>query len=111
MLNAADILLLTSFSEGSPQIVKEAMSCNCPIVSTYVGDVRWVIGDTKGCYITTFDPADVVEKIKLALKFSEKIGRTKGRERIIELGLDSDTIAKKIIDVYYSVLEKKLNND
>lgn len=108
ILNAADLLLMTSFSEGSPQIVKEAMACNLPIVSTDVGDVRWVIGDTKGCYVTTFDPVDVVEKIKLALEFSEKIGRIKGRERIIELGLDSETIAKKVIDVYNSVLKKNI---
>src|SRR5215203_225018 len=32
-LNAADVLLLTSRTEGSPNAVKEAMACNLPIVS------------------------------------------------------------------------------
>ena len=98
-----ELVILTSLWEGSPNVIKEAMACNCPIVSTNVGDVRWVIGDTEGCYITSFDPEDVAEKIKLALEFGK---RTNGRDRIIELGLDSETIAKRLIDIYSKVLEE-----
>jgi len=102
--NAADVLLLTSYHEGSPNVIKEAMACNCPIVSTDVGDVKWVLGDTEGCYIASLDPEDYAEKIKLALEFSSKKGRTNGCNRIIKLGLDSETIAQKIIEVYRKVL-------
>lgn len=100
-LNATDLLLMTSKYEGSPNIIKEAMACNCPIVSTDVGDVKEIIGNTAVCFITSVDPDDVAEKIKGALEFGK---RTKGRERIIELGLDSKTVAKKIIRVYQNVL-------
>jgi len=103
-LNAADVLVMTSFLEGSPNVIKEAMACNLPIVSTDVGDVKEIIGDTEGCFICSYDPKDVAEKIKMALSFGK---RTNGRKRIIELGLDSDSIAKKIIDVYQEVLYKK----
>jgi glycosyltransferase involved in cell wall biosynthesis len=103
--SASDLLIMTSFHEGSPNVIKEAMACNCPIVTTNVGDVKEVIGDTEGCYISSFDPIDVVEKVKLALKFSKEHGQTKGRERIIKLGLDSETIARKIIEVYNKVLK------
>jgi glycosyltransferase involved in cell wall biosynthesis len=103
-MNASDVLILSSLHEGSPNVIKEAMACNCPIVTTNVGDVKWVLDNTDGCYISSFDPKEYVEKIKLALEFSEKNGRTKGRDRIIELGLDSVTIAKKIINVYQKVL-------
>jgi len=104
LMNACDVVLLSSFSEGSSQFIKEAMACNCPIVSTDVGDVSWVIGNTKGCFITSFDPKHVADKIKLALNFSKKVGKTNGRERIIELGFDSGIVAKKIIQVYQNVL-------
>lgn len=40
------------------------MACNCPIVSIDVGDVRYVFGETKGCYITSRDEADCVEQIR-----------------------------------------------
>lgn len=96
-LNAADLLLLTSYREGSVNVVKEAMACNCPIVSTDVGDVRWVMSGTEGCYISGQDHESVAENIKKALDFGR---RTKGRERLLELGLDSASIAKKIIDIY-----------
>ncbi len=98
--NAADILLLTSTYEGSPNVIKEAMSCNCPIVATNVGDIKWIFGLTEGCYLTSFDTLDVYEKISEALIFSDKFNRTNGRERITQLGLDSGTIAKRLIEVY-----------
>lgn len=115
-LNSADIFILTSFNEGSPNVIKEAMACNCPIVSTDVGDVRWVMGDTEGCYIISKKiqvkskklAQDLItetsDKIREAMEFAEKVGRTKGRERIIELGLDSETVANKIIDIYKRLL-------
>jgi glycosyltransferase involved in cell wall biosynthesis len=99
-LNEADVLAFSSFMEGSPNVIKEAMACNCPIVSTDVGDVRWVLGDTKGCYIASFDPADFAKKMELAIHFSQVVGRTKGRQRIVALGLDMNTVAKRIMAVY-----------
>ena len=96
---AADVLILTSTREGSPNVIKEAMACNCPIVSTDVGDVREVIGNTEGCFLTTFNPEDVTEKLKKALAFAK---RTQGREHIKHL--DSNVIAKKIMKVYEKAL-------
>lgn len=98
---SADLLLFTSLSEGSPNVIKEAMACNLPIVSTDVGDVKEIIGDTEGCFICSYDPKDVADKIKIALDYGK---RTNGREQIIKLGLDSDSIAKKIIKVYEEVV-------
>jgi glycosyltransferase involved in cell wall biosynthesis len=101
-----DILLLTSRWEGSPNIIKEAMACNRPIVATDVGDIRWLFGNEPGHYICDFDPQDIAAKIEQALDFNDKNGRTNGRNRIIELGLDSISIAKKLESVYNEVLKK-----
>lgn len=122
-LNAANVLLMTSNYEGSPNIIKEAMACNCPIVSTDVGDVGWVVGKTEGCLLISEKSlegmasqneqretndneriSETSEKLKEALEFSEQVGRTNGRERIIELGLDSETVAKKIISIYKKIV-------
>jgi glycosyltransferase involved in cell wall biosynthesis len=100
-LNACDALLLTSKWEGSPNIVKEAMACSVPVVSTQVGDVKWLFGDVEGYFLTQHEPTDVAQKIKAVFDFS---GKTKGRERLIELGLDSESVARRISNVYETLL-------
>lgn len=100
-LNAADLLLLTSSREGSVNVVKEAMACNCPVVSTDVGDVRWVLGSTEGCFVTSSDPSDIAESIRRVLESGR---RTTGRSRIEEIGLDDGSVADRIIDLYRNVL-------
>lgn len=103
-LNTVDVILSTSLMEGSPNIIKESMACNCPLVATDVGDVKWLVGNIPGCYVSTFDAEDVAGKIKMALLFGR---RTEGRKRLIELGLDSASVAKKIIEVYEQTVSKK----
>ena len=83
-------------------MVKEAMACGTPIVSVDVGDVKEVIGETAGCYIAERNADDIAEKIKMALAFR---GKTEGRQRIVELGLDNNQIAKRIIDIYKQCLK------
>ncbi|MBN1245748.1 glycosyltransferase family 4 protein [Candidatus Bathyarchaeota archaeon] len=43
ILNCADVVVLCSVSEASPNIVREAFACGVPVVSTNVGDVQKII--------------------------------------------------------------------
>jgi N-acetyl sugar amidotransferase len=106
LLNAVDAALMTSFSEGSPQFIKEAMAVNCPVVSTDVGDVREMLEGAEGCYLTTFKAVDVAEKISRALKFGIK---TNGRSNILHF--DNEKISEEVYKVYLKTvgLEYKLS--
>jgi len=95
--SAADLLLLTSKSEGSPNVIKEAMACNCPIVSTDVGDVRGVIAKINGCYLTSFEIEDVADKIIMAINYGN---RTNGRMKMKIYS--NKVIAEKITNTYKS---------
>lgn len=97
-LLAGDVLMMTSVSEGSPNVIKEAMAACCPIVATNVGDVQYLIGDINGCYVLeSFDVNEAVDELKKALVFE---GRTLGLESLISKGLSADNVANQIIKVY-----------
>jgi len=99
-MNASDCALLFSFSEGSPQFIKEAMACNCPIVATDVGDIKWIVGNIEGCFISSSSVDDVADKVIYAMNYSKNIVRTNGRVRIKSLGLDSGSVANRVLEVY-----------
>lgn len=105
-LLSGDLLLLTSFREGSPNIIKEAMACNCPVVATDVGDIKWLFGDEPGHFLGGYRADDLAAKIKQAIDFARKSGRTNGRDRLIKLGLDSASVASRIIKIYEGSLQK-----
>ena len=101
-MNACDALLLASNAEGSPNVVKEAMACNLPVVSVPVGDVPELIGDTEGCYLCSQDPSDIADKL---LRVLRKPSRTNGRDKIQHLELAN--VARRIISIYQEVLQRR----
>ena len=99
ILNASDLLLVTSLSETGPIIVKEALACNCPIISTNVGDVQKLLRNVQNCYISGYNPEDIKKMINLVFKNNK---RTNGEQAIKNFNLEN--IAHKIIDVYKTTL-------
>lgn len=97
-----DALLMTSKTEGSPQVIKEAMACGCPIVSVDVGDVAERVSGVEGCYIVpTREPKDIAEALKKAIAFE---GKTTARERILEMGLSNEQVAERLVGIYNKIL-------
>ena len=95
LFSAVDVALMTSHSEGSPQFVKEALACNCPVVSTDVGDVRLVLGNVPDCYLTSYHATDIAEKLRQALA-----NTVPATSRNYIQHLDNQSIARKIRAVY-----------
>jgi teichuronic acid biosynthesis glycosyltransferase TuaC len=94
-INACNALLLPSIHEGSPNIVKEAMACNVPVVATDVGDVAQVVGGTTGCHVCPRDPDALATALKEALLLTEP---TTGRADIAHL--ECSVVAMQVIYVY-----------
>jgi teichuronic acid biosynthesis glycosyltransferase TuaC len=99
-MHACDALVFTSMQEGSPNVVKEALACNLPVVSVPVGDVAERIGGVEGCELC---PDERPETIAAALeRVLRRGGRVAGREAVEHL--DERVITDKVIGVYGKVL-------
>ncbi|WP_170977377.1 glycosyltransferase family 4 protein [Halorussus salinisoli] len=97
-MNAADALLLTSEHEGSPNSVKEAMSCNLPVVSTDVGDVSDRLDGVSASHVSDSDD-ELVEGLVDVL---DDPRRSDGREAVRDISLER--MAERIEGVYESVV-------
>jgi teichuronic acid biosynthesis glycosyltransferase TuaC len=97
-LNAADVVLLSSAHEGSPNVVKEALACNVSVVSVDVGDVRVRIAGLDGYSIADPTPHDLAVKVAGVL---ERDGPLAGRERVADLSLER--VAARLGEIYATV--------
>ncbi|MCC5918095.1 MAG: glycosyltransferase [Cryomorphaceae bacterium] len=102
-MNAADVVLLTSLWEGSPNVIKEAMACARPIVTTNVGDVSFLLNQVSESYICDFDENQIASGISKAIAFSKQNSKTNGDSEIERLELNSMQVAKKLRGIYKSL--------
>ena len=95
LMNAVDCLLMTSHSEGSPQVVKEAIACGCPVVSLDVGDVAEQIEGTDCGVIVERTPEAIATALFDQL---EKPRSSCPTEKIKQI--DNHLIAARITEIY-----------
>lgn len=100
-INSCDFHLLSSDQEGSPNSVKECMACNIPCVTTPVGNVRDLFNDVNGCYFSENFSSEELAKlcdIVLRQQYRDYLPNC-----IKEKGLDSDSIAVRLKELYEKI--------
>ena len=58
-----DILVLPSYSEGLPNVVLEAMSCQLPVVAARTGEIPHLLADDRGALVSPGDIADLTHSL------------------------------------------------
>jgi len=101
-LNAADAVLLTSVQEGSPNIVKEALSCNRPVVAVDAGDVAERIAGVAGCYVVLPSPSALARGLA-AVRSGP--GAVEGRASMLELS--TERVATRLLAVYERAMQHR----
>jgi glycosyltransferase involved in cell wall biosynthesis len=108
-MNAADVLVMASMLEGSPNAVKEAMATNLPVITVKVGDAVELIGPTEGCYLVRREASAIAEKI---VEVCQRGGRTNGRDWIRRISME--VIAERHVELYTRMLarsKRRKNSD
>ena len=100
-MNACELYMMTSDIEGPPNSVKECMCCNIPVVSTPVGNVKEMIGDIPGAYVSeSFEPRELAELCDKVLNSTDPFD---GRDRFLAKGYGIATVAEKLRRLYEKV--------
>ncbi len=95
LFNAVDCVLVTSFKESGPLVIKEAMAVNTPAVSVDVGDVYEITKGVDGYHIGKANP---MELSRLIEKSFEELNKINGREFILHL--DINRVAQSLLEIY-----------
>jgi teichuronic acid biosynthesis glycosyltransferase TuaC len=95
LMNAADCLLLTSVSEGSPTVVQEALACDLPVVSVEVGDV---IERLEGVRDSAIAASDAAALGRALVRMLEPPRRSNGSSKIADFS--SQRMAAGLTEIY-----------
>lgn len=99
LINGAELVLMTSHSEGSPQIIKEAVACGQRIVTVDVGDVREQLEGIPGCRICAHEESQLVDAVRNILESNHIPYNT-------SLKFNPITIAQTVLDKYNLVYKR-----
>lgn len=98
LMSAADCLLLTSVHEGSPNVVKEALMCNLPVVATRVGDVEQLLHSVEPSFVCEATEESLSRALVSCL---QRRVRSNGRAK--SQWLSDAAVADRVIEVYESL--------
>jgi teichuronic acid biosynthesis glycosyltransferase TuaC len=99
LMSAADCLVLPSVTEGSPNVVKEALMCNLPVIATPAGDVRDLLRDVAPSWVCEPTPEALADALVECLSEPR---RSDGRSK--SLHLSARSIALQVLSIYERVL-------
>jgi glycosyltransferase involved in cell wall biosynthesis len=109
---AFDIHTLSSYSEGFPNVIGEAMACGVPSVTTDVGDAATIIGDT-GKLVPVGQPQSLANAWIHLMGHSneEKIRMNEAARNRIVTRFDIRDIVGRYASFYQGILEHVTSNE
>lgn len=99
-VNAADILICTSVTEGWPNCVKEALACDVPFVATDVSDLSAIAAVEPSCRVAQDNPEDLANEV-LGVLTSDH--RPQLRRYVAEM--DAEVLTGNLLRSYEALLQ------
>lgn len=104
-MNACDAMLMTSLKEGSPNVVKEAMASNLPVVGVPVGDVVQMLEGVPGYLVGPRNAEPLGMRLVELLNYPQD--QVQGRQAIRSRGLDLKGVAQQVLKIYEEALGRR----
>jgi len=102
-MNACDVFVLSSLSEGNPTVMFEALGCGKPFIGTNVGGIpEIIINDKLGILVEPKDPEGLAQAILRALEAEWEAAYIREYAKRFTW----DGIVKRIVGVYEEVLSE-----
>jgi glycosyltransferase involved in cell wall biosynthesis len=105
---AADVFLLNSLWEGTPNVVLEAMACGCPVIATDISDIsRYVVPGQTGWLIPPKDPnalSNIINDVSKMNKEDLQAIGSQARQYLLDLDLDMKSIAVRYEKIYLDLM-------
>ncbi len=103
----ADILVLTSDWEGTPNVVLEAMASGVPVVATKVGGVPDIIQHGRTGFLAGVEDENAIVNLLLLLSEDEALRRTIGAcaREYVEANHSIDNLSKHLTNIYMDALQ------
>lgn len=102
-MSQSDCLVLPSLSEGTPNVILEAMASALPVIASCLPGIREIVNDRiTGYWVNPGDVSDLAQKL-LEIARNRDLRRRmgeEGRQIILEKGLGWDQVAGRYKEVY-----------
>ena len=106
ILDKSSCFLLTSFEEGTPTAILEAMVRGLPIVTSDAGGIQNIIKNNEnGFVLNRFSVEDYSEKLRMILKDKDLYNNMRKNNMAVSENFGWNKVAERITKITESVLK------
>lgn len=102
--NIADVFILPSYGEGTPNVIQEAVACNSPCVGTNVGGIPDILSEDVGIIIPPKDDIELFGSIKRILDRNFEVNQEKRKRLLNEWSMEN--VGQRLKGICEEVLDK-----
>lgn len=106
---AADVFVLPSHSEGSPNVLLEAMAAKVPIVATAVGGVPEIVENNESALLVPVSDPDAMSAAIARVLTDSQLARrlTEASAVLVAKEYSPEEYARSVVEIYRSVIDAR----